>query len=743
MNERRASRRGRLALFSEAWVLFLLLIAVAACSGSSAPPQTAPVLPEPESAPVIAMLREEAGRHFDAGETDYRAGDYAAADQHFQLALEVYLQANVGPAERNALQQEFNDLFNRIHALGLSELVSTTSADAVSLYDEPLPPPSAEHLDALRARLAVEPLELPSFSIPVPTPMENERVEWALAYLTGERKEVVEEALSRATRFMPMIEAIFDEVGVPRELAWVPLIESLYKTGAYSRAAAVGLWQFMSGTARMYGMKIDYNVDERRDPVKATRTAALYMKELYEKYEDWALVLAAYNAGWGRINRALDRAGVDNFWDLAETRHIPRETRDHVPKIYASILIGTDPAYYGLEVVPLAPYVYDESLMDANTDLRLVADLVGVSFEEIRELNPHIMAWVPKGYPVRTPAGSKPAFEAALASIPAAERIEFLTHVVSRGETLSHIATTYATRQAAIIEVNNLRNANRLSIGQRLIIPVGPESRPYRSRPMAGFDTGERTTYTVQRGDSLFLIAQHFRTEAPNLMRWNNLASDRIYPGDTLIVYYGVRDGMATPAAVAGTANTPLTADAQDGDGDNGSGAAGPERNLYTVRAGDSLYVIASRFSVSVDDLKRWNNRRSNTIHPGDKLVVFAAAALFSGQPGGTANTTVRRYTVRRGDSPYVIAERHGVSLDALLAANGLNRRSSIYPGDELLIPGGDAERTDLSYTVRRGDTLGAIADAHGIPLGTLLAANGLSSRSIIHPGKSLTIPRR
>ena len=740
MTDRRARWGGRRAARALLFV-FVGLLTTSCSRFSSPPPETTPTAPAAGSTgESFAAIQEEAERHFAAGERAYRAGRYSAADQQFQRALDIYLEADVAPQDRDAHQAAFNDLFNRIHALGLAELIPIDD-ELVSLDDEPLSSPSEAALADLRERLAVSPSEMPKFGMPVPSPLENERVEWALAYLSGERKEVIEEGLSRATAYMPMIFAVMDEVGVPRELGWSPLIESLYKTSAFSRAAAVGMWQFVSGTARLYGMKVDYNLDERRDPIIATRTAAIYMRDLYEEYGDWSLVLAAYNAGKGRINRAMQRTGATDFWRLAETRRIPRETRDHVPKIYAAILMGTDPELYGLNVVQQPPYVYEESVMDENTDLRVIADAAGVSDVVIRDLNPHIRGWVPKDYAVRIPPGTKSAFEEAIAAIPPAERIEFITHRVARGETLSEIAARYGTLINAIVEVNQLRSANRLSINQRLIIPVGPRSRPYRAQPVAGFDTGERTTYRVQRGDSLYEIAQNFKTSVPNLMRWNDLNTNRIYPGDTLIVYFGVRGAIVTPPAVtSATATKSFPA---------GNGAASPETNgadrtIYTVRRGDSFYLIAQRFDVSVDQLKSWNNRTSNTIHPGDKLVLYSAGLLFddAGTPSG-ANTTTRSYVVVRGDSPYQIAQRFGVSLDALLAANGLSRRSNIYPGDELLLPGGGSSRSSATYTVRRGDTLGRIAERHGISLRSLLQANGLSTRSVIHPGDRLTVPLR
>ena len=728
--------------------LLILLVSTSACARSSAaPPQTQAAAPA-ASAPVddVSDLIAEAEGYFSFGEEAYGRGEYATADDRFQRALDVYLDANIGPQDREALQSAFNDIFNRIHALSINGLIDAPD-ELVDLDDEELPTPSAEDLADLHARLEASPPELPMFSMPVPSPLENERVEWALAYLSGERKEVIEEGLSQATRYMPMIEQIYDDVGVPRELAWSALIESLFKTGAYSRAAAVGMWQFVSGTARLYGMQVGSNLDERKDPVKATRMSAIYMRDLYDEFQDWSLVLAAYNAGKGRIGRAMQRTGADDFWTLSERRAIPRETRDHVPKVYAAMYMGTDPEYYGLEVTQLPPYVYEESVMDLNTDLRLVADLVGVSFDEIRELNPHIHAWVPKDYPVRIPVGSKGAFETALADVPPAERLEFMTHIVARGDTLSDIAGQYATRVSEILEVNNLRNANRLSIGQSLIIPMGAASRPYRPQPVASFDTGERTTYRVTRGDSLYEIALSFRTTVPNLMRWNDLASNRIYPGDSLIVYYGVQANMATPPAVASSsAPRPATASSAGNDAstDGPSTSAGSERGIHTVRRGDSLYEIAERYDVSVDQIKSWNNRRNNTIHPGDRLVVFSPAFASTATDTTTANTNVQHYTVRRGDSPYVIAQRYSVDLDALLAANGLLRRSNIYPGDELLIPGGGASSTGgAPYTVRRGDTLGGIAERHGISLRSLLQANGLSSRSVIYPGDNVVIPRR
>lgn len=738
--------------------IFCVLLLASACARTGAPPESSATVargeaaqqPQPASSPpTFATLQEQAELHFEAGQRAYSEGNYRYADEQFQAALSVYLEAEVPAEIQPQLQEAFNELFTRIHALGLEGLMPTLDEE-VLLPDEELPTPPEEELEALRARL-LDPLpERPRFSMPVPDPRDNARVEAALVYLTTERKEVVEEGLSRATRYMPMILATLEEVGVPRELAWVPLIESLFKPYAYSRARAMGMWQFMSGTARLYGMRVDWAVDERKDPVRATRTAAIYLKDLYEEMGSWELALASYNGGKGRVQRAIERHGTRDFWRIAETRYLARETRDFVPKIFAAIHIGTDPERFGLTVVPQEPFEYDEAIVDSVTDLRVLADAAGTTMAEIQELNPHLRSTTPPNvdeYVVRVPKGSKQSFETALAAIPPGDRVHFLEHRISSGETISEIAARYGASQSSIMEMNNIRNARRLQIGQRLVIPVGEPGRYYTGQPLSGYDQGEQITYRVQRGDTLVQIARLHRTTIANLMRWNSLSSDLIYPGDRLVVYYGITGTRPVPATA--TSTTPSASRARSTSSPSSSprsaapGARSDTRSVYTVRRGDNFYDIAQKLDVTVDELKSWNNRRSDLLHPGDKLVVYSDSPVFVDQNGVVAAHTVVNYTVRRGDSPYEIARRFGVSLDRLLDANNLSSRSTIYPGDVLVIPGAVATAETVIYTVRRGDTPAAIAQRHGVSLDDLLRANGLTRRSIIYPGDRLNIPRR
>jgi len=723
-----------------------------ACARSAPPPETnadaAATAQREMSRQTVSLpqLEEEAELHYVAGEVAYRDGNYRYADSQFQAALDVYLEAEVAEELQPQLQAAFNHLFSRIHALGLESLLGAVDAQ-VTLPDEELPTIPEEELEAFRARV-LDPLpEVPLFTIPIPDPRDNAKVEAALMYLVTDRKQVIEEGLSRASRYMPMILATLDDVGVPRELAWVPLIESLFKPSAYSRARATGMWQFMSGTARLYGMRVDWSVDERRDPVRATRTAAIYLKDLYEEMGSWELALASYNGGKGRVARAIQRVGSRDFWEIAETRNLPRETRDFVPKIFAAMYIGTDPERYGLEFEIQPPLEYDEAIVDSITDLRVLADAAGTSLAVIQDLNPHLRAATPNidEYIVYVPKGSRQEFETALAAIPPSDRVNFIEHRVSSGENLSVIAARYGTRVSALQEVNNISNPRRLQIGQRLVIPVGEPGRYYSSQPLSGYEVGEQVTYRVQRGDSLDQIATLHRTNVASLMDWNSLTSTLIYPGDRLVVYYGTRGEAPRPQPTSATtrSNSPATTSNSSAPARTEADPANASRNLYTVRRGDSFYIIAQLLNVTVEQLKSWNNRRGNLIHPGDKLVVYTSTPVVGDAGVEQPAHNLVRHTVRRGDAPYVIAQRYGVSLESLLAANGLTRSSRIYPGDVLLVPGAVASQETAIYTVRRGDTPADIAQSHGVPLEDLLRVNGLTRRSIIYPGDQLTIPGR
>jgi membrane-bound lytic murein transglycosylase D len=365
-------------------------------------------------------------------------------------------------------------------------------------------------------------------------PLEvNKRVEKWLDYFQGKGRQEMQRWLDRSPRYRPMIEEILDAEGLPLELYYLAVIESGLNPNAYSRAHACGMWQFISSRARIHGLRVDWWVDERRDPEKSTRAAAAYLKELYGMFGSWELALAGYNSGEGRVARAQKkRPSCPDYWCL----DLPRETENFVPKFIAAALIGEDPVAYGFtEPGRQSPLAYDTIEVAEATDISVIADGAGATPEEIQKLNPAIRRWctAPDGpaTTVRVPPGTASSCRTALASIPVEKRVTWRRHRISRGETLSEIAGHYGTSVRAILTVNDIRNPNRIHSGDYLIIPIGPTVAP------GAGGSGETFVYTVSRGDTISSIARRFGKRTQDVLKWNGLGwKSPIYPGDTITI---------------------------------------------------------------------------------------------------------------------------------------------------------------------------------------------------------------
>ncbi len=281
-------------------------------------------------------------------------------------------------------------------------------------------------------------------------------------------------ALSRGSRYIPEMASILEEEGVPSELAYLPIVESGFRLNAVSHAGAVGPWQFVRATGRRYGLRIDGYVDERRDPEKATRAAARYLKDLYDMFGDWHLSLAAYNTGEGNIARIRDGQKIADYWEMCESGHLPNETSEFVPRFLAAMEIAKAPEDYGFEVDSVEPVSYEEVHVNRSISLRTVAELSGTDLATIQQLNPALRRGVvpPKGYTLKVPQGTRPRFEVAYARLshdrpqPRAG-----THRVRRGETPSSIARRYSLTTGALMRANGIRDPRSLRIGSVLKIP--------------------------------------------------------------------------------------------------------------------------------------------------------------------------------------------------------------------------------------------------------------------------------
>jgi membrane-bound lytic murein transglycosylase D len=295
------------------------------------------------------------------------------------------------------------------------------------------------------------------------------------------------------------------------------------------------MWQFISSRGRMHGLRVDWWVDERRDPLKATRAACAYLGELHEMFGAWELALAGYNSGEGRVSRAQKRRpSCEDYWCL----DLPRETENFVPKFMAAALIGSDPEAFGFaEWDPEPPLVHESIDVCDATDLAFIAEAVGVSETEIRRLNPALRRWCtpPADGPatVNVPPGTGKRCLAALASVPESERVTWHRHKISRGENLTSIAAAYGTSVRSILQVNSIRNPNRIRAGEHLIIPVGPGARGVDYA-----DSGGTILHRVSRGDTISSIARRYGKRTADVLKWNGLGwNSRIYPGDVISIH--------------------------------------------------------------------------------------------------------------------------------------------------------------------------------------------------------------
>ncbi|MDA1305996.1 MAG: transglycosylase SLT domain-containing protein, partial [Acidobacteria bacterium] len=343
----------------------------------------------------------------------------------------------------------------------------------------------------------------------------------------------------RGAKFMPMVQSVFRAEGLPLDLAYLAIVESGFKTNALSRASARGIWQFMPATGKEHGLVQNWFIDERSDPEKSTRAAAQYLKTLNKMFDgDWHLAMASYNAGPGRVSRAVKSSRLNDYWKLTATsKFLPRETRNYVPMILAAVIIAKNPTQYGFTPGDAPPLAYDRVTVPNALDLRAVAEWTEASIEELRELNPELRrTTTPVGaHDLKVPIGTAPIVEARLAEASPSAFAQFERHAVRSGQTLAVVARQYKVTTADLAAANGLTTRSRLRAGQSLMIPRAV-SAALASRPAAPPEP-TTVTYRVRRGDTLTRIAREFDTTVNELKRWNSLNSSRIGVGDRLTIH--------------------------------------------------------------------------------------------------------------------------------------------------------------------------------------------------------------
>jgi membrane-bound lytic murein transglycosylase D len=518
---------------------------------------------EPEQLETEALeLCQRAEERLDRGETDEAL---AALDQAYALMLQLpgngdgaFLQG------KEDIRLLVADLIDRIYQSG-----RTVAATPAKSWD----------------------LEMPI--------VHNEHVQREIKSLTTVEREAFLAGYTRAGRYRPMILAKLEEAGLPSQLSWLPLVESWFKERAYSRASAVGIWQFISSTGLRYGLTRDAWIDERYDPEKATDAAIGYLTDLHGLFGDWPKALAGYNCGEARVQRLQRRSAGEfvDFWDLYLM--LPKETRRYVPRLIAALLIIDNPAQYGVTLPEPEPPLDGATRVEIKRPVKLASldTALGLPTGTLALLNPELRhkSTPKRSYALRVPSGQGDALLAKIGTIPEWKEpvVEYATHRVRSGETLGQIARRYRTSISAIMRSNRIKSANRIWPGQRLKIPGRAGSAP--DTPPIRTSTAVDGKHTVRRGDSLHIVARRYGTSVAQLKRDNGLSSNLIHPGQVLKV-------GSTKTASAGTASAD---------------------KRYQVSSGDTLGAIATHHGVALTSLLDVNGLTPRSrIYPGQWLTI-------------------------------------------------------------------------------------------------------------------------
>ena len=579
----------------------------------------------------------------------------------------------------------------------------------------------------------------------------NERVMHYMVYFQNQGRRSFGIWLERSGRFIPLMSTILAQRGMPTDLVYLAMIESGFNVKAESHAAAVGPWQFIKPTAIRYGLRVDAWVDERRDPKKSTKAAADYLSDLYAMFQSWELAAAGYNCGEDRVQAAIDKYQINDFWQISEYT-LPTETKNYVPKLMAALIIAKNPEKYGFVGIDYHEPEYFESVrVPPQKSLNDIARVIGVSHYQLVELNPAILlnATPPGGpYEINVPSialgRTKELYALADVSPSIAQRSTMVAgrHKVRRGETLGRIAGRYGVSVSSIKRANNMRGST-IMVGQSLVIPGLKGSASTASTASSSQHATSTARYTVRRGDTLGAIAARHRVSIGSIKSANNMRGSLIKPGQVLMI----------PGASGRYYDTPS------------GGAAITKTTTYRVKPGDTLGAIASRYNVSVSTIKSANRLKGSTIMAGQELTIpyisgsstaYAASGSGASASGSSSYSSgATKYTVRSGDTLSGIAARHGVSMSSIQSANNM-RGTVVKRGQKLTIPGSSSSSRAVAsapvehasstggsrttYRVQSGDTLGKIAQMHGVSMSSIQAANNLRG-TIVQRGQVLTIP--
>jgi membrane-bound lytic murein transglycosylase D len=494
-----------------------------------APPAPAPAPPAPSvEQQRVRLLIKQVEETYARGEADYHKGRLPEAKQEFDRAVDLMLASGIDVKSNAELQEEFDHIVDEVNAL---EMEALKLGNGFVPSEEETPAEVAQdvtfEVDPRIVAKATADLATTKSDLPL---VVNDYVAGVINFFANTKKghNTLLHSFQRAGRYKAMIQRVMAEEGVPQDLIYLAVAESGFNPRALNRKShAGGMWQFMP--RGNYGLARNAYVDERFDPEKSTRAYARYMKFIYDQLGDWYLSMAGYDWGAGNVQRAVQKTGYADFWELYKRNNLPKETKNYVPEILAAIIIANHPTQYGFDDMTLDPPVLTDTVtINYPVSLRLVSDLVGAPLDELTALNPSLLRTVTPpdaSFDLHLPGGMAAVYEQRIAAIPEGKRNAWRYHRVAPEDTLASVARAYRVTDAELAAANQLHARDSIEGLEALLVPTPPTAEPAHTR-----------LYTARKGDTLVTIADRFGVSLNELRRWNRIPGIKVQPGQRLHV---------------------------------------------------------------------------------------------------------------------------------------------------------------------------------------------------------------